>query len=157
MFIRARSTLYRSRWWMFQGKRFSYHIFKSFTVCSTWPSSNAMAQRVEGPEFDYWQYMFFFFFLFSFCFSFCSFVFFLYLQLLFFRFINFLPYCLISLSIQLPAIPQKSFARSCDLRLCSLKCERVLFFSKDKLVGLSSPRLNSQVSQCKIQAGSLQT
>ena len=61
----------------------------------------------------------------------------------FFRFINFLPYCLISLSIHLPAIPPKSFARSCDLRLSSLKCERVLFFSNDKLVGFSSPRLKS--------------
>ena len=27
----------------------------------TWPSSNVMAWRVEGPEFDYWQYLFFFF------------------------------------------------------------------------------------------------
>ena len=112
-------------------------------MCSTWPSSNAMAQRVEGPEFDYWQYMFFFFFLFSFCFSYCSFVFFSLSSATFFRFINFLPYCLISLSIHLPAIPPKSFARSCDLRLSSLKCERVLFFSKDKLVGFSSPRLKS--------------
>ena len=66
----------------------------------------------------------------------------------FFRFINFLPYCLISLSIQLPAIPPKSFARSCDLRLSSLKCERVLFFSKDKLVGFRARGLSlSHASQ----------
>ena len=52
-------------------------------MCLTWPSSNAMAQRVEGPEFDYWQYMFFFSSCLVFVLVFAVLFFFLYLQLLF--------------------------------------------------------------------------
>ena len=122
-------------------------------MCSTWPSSNAMAQSVEGPEFDYWQYLFFFF---SSCLVFVLVIavlfFFSLSTATFFRFINFLPYCLISLSIQLPAIPPKSFARSCDLRISSLKCERVLFSSKDKLVGFSSPSFSDVFLNKKLKS-----
>ena len=66
---------------------------------STWPSGNAMARRIESPECNCGHYLFFSsssFLLFSFPFSYCSFVS-LY-SFNFFIFINFLPYCLFSLS-----------------------------------------------------------
>ena len=55
---------------------------------STWPSGNAMARRIESPEFDYGHYLFFIFsssFLFSFCLVFLLViaVLFLYLALVF--------------------------------------------------------------------------
>ena len=111
-------------------------MFNVASVVMLWPTVLKVLSSITGST----------------CFSFSScLVFLLVIAVLFFslstatffRFINFLPYCLISLSIQLPAIPPKSFARSCDLRISSLKCERVIFFSKDKLVGFSSPRLKS--------------
>ena len=92
---------------------------------STWPSGNAMARRIEGPEFHYGHYLFFFFsssFLFSFCLVFLLVIavlflyialVFLYLQI-FFR-IAYFPF-------QLLAVSPKSFARSCDSRISSKSC-----------------------------------
>ena len=63
---------------------------------------NKLVVVVIGPEFDSGRKLFFFFssflfFSFSFSFfSYCSFVLFLCIQLKFLKFINFLPYCLIS-------------------------------------------------------------
>ena len=80
-----------------------------FTMCFMWRSGNERAQRAEGPVFDHGQNVFFFLLFFSFCFFFSfplCLVFFLvivvlfcfFIQLRFFKFINFLPYCLISRS-----------------------------------------------------------
>ena len=57
---------------------------------STWPSGNAMARRIEGPEFDYGHHLFFFSsFLFSFCLIFLLLiaVLFLYIALVFFLYL----------------------------------------------------------------------
>ena len=92
---------------------------------STWPSGNAMARRIESPEFDYGHYLFFIFsssFLFSFCLVFLLViaVLFLYLALVFLNLYIF--FRIAHFPFQLLAVSPKSFARSCDLRISSKSC-----------------------------------
>ena len=109
-------------------------------MCFTWRSNNETAWCAEGPEFDsgynlLFFLLFFSFFFFSFTFSlhfsYCSFLLFLCKAYVFFRFINFLPYCFTSLSTSCPS--PESFARSCDSRISSWKVcftQCTLFFPK---------------------------
>ena len=82
------------------------------------------------PLFFFSSLLFFFFsFTFSLHFSFCSFLLFLCMAYVFFRFINFLPYCFTSTSCRSP----ESFARSCDSRISSWKVcftQCTVFFPK---------------------------
>ena len=81
MFTRARLTLYRAPWrmWSFRGKSLNKLLSPLLKYDSTWPGGNENARREQGPAIDSGQKLFFFFF----------FSFFL---------LNFIPYCLISLS-----------------------------------------------------------
>ena len=102
---RARSTLYRARWPNVEGKALQLNVILWYAMHITWCSGNEMAWRAEGPGlYSEWNLFLFsssFFFSFSFTFclllSYCSFALYLYIAK-FFKFINFLPYCFISLS-----------------------------------------------------------
>ena len=125
MFNRAPDQLYIDRASRSSREKDLKNIFSTTSpACLTTlaQSRNDIAQRVDGSEFDFSHNLFLFA---SFLIFFSSssrlvlvlviagfFCFFIWLKI--FRFINFFLYCLM-----LP-IPPKSFARSCDLRICSM-------------------------------------
>ena len=86
-------------------------------VCSTWPSDKALSRCVEGPEVESVQnlfliasFLFFCFLLFFFFFSFSFHV--CYISIYSLQFLD-----LQIFFSALLAVPQKSCARSCDLRI----------------------------------------
>ena len=98
------------------------------------PGVRKLPRSIPGRTcyFFFSSFLFFFFsFTFSLHFSYCSFLLFLCIAYVFFRFINFLPYCFTSLSTSCPS--PESFARSCDSRISSWKVcftQCTLFFPK---------------------------